>query len=194
VGRDLQQAAGQPAQDILTMPLLEGLDGVHKMSQSLDNYIGIDEPPGEIYWKAMTVPDPLIVRYLELAADASPAEVSEARRALESGANPRDLKRDLARRLTALYHGADAAAQAEAGFLKLPEVVEKTVPGGRRRLDALFLEVGLVSSKNEVRRLVEQRGLAIDDRPVASADEEIEVRSGMVLRRGKRQSVALRVQ
>ena len=194
VGRDLQQAAGQQPQDILTLPLLEGLDGVHKMSQSLDNYIGIDEPVSDMYWKAMAVPDSLIVRYLELATTARPEEVAAARSALERGANPRDLKKDLARLLVSLYHGPDAAAAAEAAFLKSPQAAEKTVPAGRQRLDALFLLTGLVSSKSEMRRLTEQRGLAVDDRLVASPEDEIEPRTGMVLRRGKHQAVTLRVQ
>jgi tyrosyl-tRNA synthetase len=194
VGRDLQQAAGQPAQDVMTLPLLQGLDGVQKMSQSLDNYIGIDEPPRDMYWKAMAIPDSLIVRYLELATTATPEEVAAARGGLEGGANPKDLKKDLARRIVALYHGPQAAAEAEATFLKAPDLPQKTVPPGRQRLDSLFLLAGLASSKSEVRRLVEQKGLAVDDRLVTSPEEEVEVRSGMVLRRGKHQSVALRVQ
>ena len=194
VGRDLQEATGQPPQDIMTMPLLEGLDGVQKMSKSLDNYIGIDESPSDIYWKAMAVPDRLITRYLQLATTATPAQVAAASQALESGANPKEVKRDLARRLVALFHGDTAASAAEESFLQAKDVAERRVPGGRRSLGSLFLEAGLATSKSEVRRLVDQKGLFVDGRTVISADEEVEPRTGMVLRRGKRQAVRLGVQ
>src|SRR2546423_5650253 len=104
VGRDIQEAYGQPPQDIQTMPLLEGLDGVQKMSKSLDNYIGIDEPPDVMYRKAMAVPDNLILRYLQLTTDAAPAEIAEEERALRDGENPRDVKQRLAERLVHQFH------------------------------------------------------------------------------------------
>src|SRR5256884_6474687 len=104
VGRDIQEAYGQPPQDIQTMPLLEGLDGVQKMSKSLDNYIGIDEPPEVMYRKAMAVPDNLILRYLQLTTDATPAEIAEEERALRDGENPRDVKQRLAERLVNQFH------------------------------------------------------------------------------------------
>src|ERR1700687_737897 len=96
VGRDIQEAYGQPPQDIQTMPLLEGLDGVQKMSKSLDNYIGIDEAPAVMYRKAMSVPDPLITRYFQLATDISPEDLAAEARALRDGENPRDVKQRLA--------------------------------------------------------------------------------------------------
>ena len=110
VGRDLQEAFGQPPQDILTLPLLEGTDGVQKMSKSLDNYIGIDEPPEVMYRKVLAVPDNLILRYLQLATGASPAEVASERAALEGGENPRDVKRRLAERLVRQFHPGTATA------------------------------------------------------------------------------------
>ena len=194
VGRDIQEAFGQPPQDILTMPLLEGIDGVQKMSKSLDNYIGIDETPGDMYWKAMAIPDALIVRYLELATDATPEEVRQARKALEDGVNPRDVKKDLARRLVARFHGEAAAEQADQDFLVSRDVPELPWPPGPTSLARLFQAAGLVASNSEMRRLLDQRGLFVDDQPVASADAEIKPRTGMVLRRGKRQAVRLRVQ
>src|SRR5438309_7097494 len=111
VGRDIQEAYGQPPQDIQTMPLLEGLDGVQKMSKSLDNYIGIDEPPAVIYRKAMSVPDQLIARYLQLVTDATPDEIGEEARALRDGENPRDVKQRLAERLVHQFH-PDASPDA----------------------------------------------------------------------------------
>src|SRR2546430_7626327 len=104
VGRDIQEAYAQPPQDIQTMPLLEGLDGVHKMSKSLDNYIGIDEPPEVMYRKAMAVPDNLILRYLQLTTDATPAEIADVERALRDGENPRDVKQRLGERLVHPVH------------------------------------------------------------------------------------------
>src|SRR5438309_4609793 len=104
VGRDIQQAYGQLPQDIQTMPLLEGLDGVQKMSKSLENYIGIDEPPEVIYRKAMAVPDNLILRYLQLTTDATPAEIADEERALRDGENPRNVKQRLADRLVRQFH------------------------------------------------------------------------------------------
>src|SRR5207302_4188818 len=104
VGRDIQEAYGHPPQDIQTMPLLEGLEGVQKMSKSLDKYIGIDEPPEVMYRKAMAVPDNLILRYVQLTTDATPDEIGEEARALRDGENPRDVKQRLAERLVHQFH------------------------------------------------------------------------------------------
>lgn len=194
VGRDLQQAAGQPPQDILTLPLLEGLDGVQKMSKSLDNYIGIDEPPDTIYWKAMAIPDSLIVRYLQLATQAPSDEVDAAARALASGANPRDVKKQLARRLVAQFHGDAAASRAEAEFLRGIDVTDVVVPAGAQDLYGILERGGLVKSKGDMQRLIAQRGLYLDDQPLAPADGRITVRDGMVIRKGKRLAIRLRVQ
>lgn len=193
-GRDLQEAFGQPPQDILTLPLLEGLDGKQKMSKSLDNYIGIDESPAAMYWKTMAVPDALIVRYLQLATDASPDEVRHAIQALTDGVNPKEVKKELARRIVTRFHGRPAADKAEEEFLQTTDATEVPAPPGRTSLANLFRAAGLVSSKSEMRRLVEQKGLFVDDQLVTSAEVDIEPRSGMVLRRGKRQAVRLRVQ
>src|SRR5207248_1570220 len=120
VGRDIQEAYGQPPQDIQTMPLLEGLDGVQKMSKSLDNYIGIDEPPEVMYRKAMAVPDNLILRYLQLTTDATPAELAEDARALRDGTNPKDVKQRLAERLVNQFHpgAAPDAYRHEGGAFR----------------------------------------------------------------------------
>jgi len=193
-GRDLQEAFGQPPQDILTLPLLEGLDGKQKMSKSLDNYIGIDESPGDMYWKVMKIPDSLIARYLQLTTEATPDEVHEAIQALQNDVNPRDVKKDLARRLVSRFHGAAAAEKAAAEFLTTRDTAEISIPAGRRTLATLFVEANLVASKSEVRRLVEQKGLFVGDEPVGSAEAHIEPRTGMVLRRGKHQAVRLTVQ
>jgi tyrosyl-tRNA synthetase len=115
-GRDIQTAYGMEPQVILTLPVLEGLDGVRRMSKSLGNYIGIAEPPKEIYGKTMSIPDPLILRYARLATDATPAECEEMARQLGAGTNPMVLKKALAHRIVRMYHGRPAADAAQADF------------------------------------------------------------------------------
>ncbi len=198
VGRDIQQAYGQPQQDILTLPLLEGLDGVQKMSKSLDNYIGIDETPNTIFVKAMQVPDGLILRYFQLATDISPDELALEQRALEEGRNPRDVKKRLANRLVTLYHGAEQARRAEAAFeegvkkLSFPaDIPVSEVHPGERSVAELFVEVGLAASKSEVRRLVAQKGLSLNNKIVTSADARGTPETGWILQRGSHRFVRL---
>jgi len=195
VGRDLQEAFGQPPQDILTMPLLEGTDGVLKMSKSLDNYIGIDEAPEIIYRKALAVPDPLILRYFTLVTDASAAEIAAETEALQTGTNPRDVKRRLAERLVRQFHPDASAEQYRGadGTLMTAEPAEVPVDGGERPLAQLFLDAGLVGSKSEARRLAAQHGLSINDKPVESVDEKVKPADGWILRRGAHRIVRLKV-
>lgn len=195
VGRDLQEASGQPPQDIQTMPLLEGLDGVQKMSKSLDNYIGIDEPPDVMYRKAMAVPDDLILRYLELATDATPAEIAAERHALQQGENPRDVKQRLAERIVRQFHpdvARDAYRESGGRFRSSEPAVVTIRPGGRTIAD-LFLEAGLVTSKSEARRLAAQQGLGINDGNVSAVDERVIPQDGWLLRRGNHRVVRLKV-
>jgi tyrosyl-tRNA synthetase len=186
VGRDIQEAYGQPPQDIQTMPLLEGLDGVQKMSKSLDNYIGIDEPPAVIYRKAMSVPDQLITRYFQLVTDISQDELATEARALSGGENPRDVKQRLAERLVRQFHPKATPSEyrgESGGFVTASPVTVEVAPGPRS-IAQLFLEAGLVSSKGEARRLTGQKGLTVNGQPVASAEDKIEPADGMVLQRG----------
>src|SRR6202165_1911656 len=195
VGRDIQEAYGQPPQDIHTMPLLEGLDGVQKMSKSLDNYIGIDEPPDVIYRKAMAVPDNLILRYLQLTTDATPAEIANEARALREGENPRDVKARLAERLVHQFH-PDASPDAyrhEGGAFRSAEPEEVSLVAGERTIAQLFVDAGLASSKSEARRLAGQHGLTIDDQPVSSAEEKVTPQDGWVLRRGSHRVVRVKL-
>jgi tyrosyl-tRNA synthetase len=195
VGRDIQEAFGQQPQDILTTPLLEGLDGVQKMSKSLDNYIGIDEPPDVMYRKAMGIPDNLILRYFSLVTDASPAELAAEEAALRGGENPRDVKRRLAERLVRQFHpGADVAAYRDpgGGFLNTAPA-EKRVAQGERSIADLFVEAGLAASKSEARRLAAQGGLTVDGTVVKSADDRITPKDGMILQRGAHRVVRLRL-
>ena len=195
VGRDLQEAFGQPPQDILTMPLLEGTDGVQKMSKSLDNYIGIDESPEVMYRKVLGIPDSLIVRYLQLVSDASVAEIAAEKAALEGGENPRDVKRRLAERLVRQFHPNASAREyrrSDGAFVSAgPD--EVSIDPGERPLGQLFLDAGLVSSKSEARRLAAQRGLSVNDQAVDSAEERVSPADGWLLRRGAHRSVRLKV-
>src|SRR2546421_2485807 len=155
VGRDIQEAYGQPPQDIQTIPLLEGLDGVQKMSKSLDNYIGIDEPPEVMYRKAMAVPDALIVRYLQLTTEATPAEIAEATRALADGENPKTVKQRLAERLVQQFHpGTQTEAYRDVSGRFAPAYTGTiNLQAGERSIAQLFLDAGPVESKSEARPL-----------------------------------------
>jgi tyrosyl-tRNA synthetase len=195
VGRDILEAYGQPPQDIQTMPLLEGLDGVQKMSKSLDNYIGIDEPPEVMYRKAMAVPDNLIVRYLQLTTDATPDEIAEEARALREGENPRDVKQRLAERLVHQFHPAVSpdAYRHEGGAFRSVEPEEVSMVPGERTIAQLFVDAGLASSKGEARRLAGQHGISINDQLVSSAEAKVTPQDGWVLRRGSHRVVRLKL-
>ena len=195
VGRDIQEAYGQPPQDIQTMPLLEGLDGVQKMSKSLDNYIGIAEPPSVMYRKAMSVPDHLIVRYLQLVTDADQEELAAEERALREGENPRGVKQRLAERIVRQFHpnAQPGDYREESGGFKSTGPTTVDIKPGERSIAQLFLDAGLVASKSEARRLVGQRGLTINGQPVGSADDKVTPTDGMVLQRGLHRVVRLKV-
>src|ERR1700736_2982971 len=169
VGRDIQEAYSQPPQDIQTMPLLEGLDGVQKMSKSLDNYIGIAEPPDVMYRKAMSVPDRLITRYLQLVTDIDPDELAAEERALRDGTNPRDVKQRLAERIVRQFHppAEPTDYRQESGGFKSGGTATVELQPGERTIAQLFLDAGLVASKGEARRLVAQKGLTINRQPVS---------------------------
>jgi tyrosyl-tRNA synthetase len=201
VGRDLQRDAGQDPQVALTMPLLEGLDGVQKMSQSLGNYVGITEPADEQFGKLMSIPDGLIVRYLRLAAGLDPAEVEAVEAGLATGALlPMDQKRRLAREIVDTYHGAGEGAAAEERFdrvhrdREVPEdVPEVPIPpealeGGTVWLPRLLVVLGRAASNGEARRLIEQGGVRLDGEVVDDPVRELrpEDLRGRVLQVGRR--------
>jgi tyrosyl-tRNA synthetase len=195
VGRDIQEAYSQPPQDIQTMPLLEGLDGVQKMSKSLDNYIGIDEPPAVIYRKAMSVPDQLITRYFQLATDLPPDQLAAEARALREGENPRNVKQRLAERIVRQFHpnATPGEYRGETGGFVAAEPATVEVVPGERSITQLFVDAGLASSKGEARRLAGQNGITINGQPVSSADAKIAPTDGMVLQRGAHRVVRLKV-
>ncbi len=206
MGREVQRAYGQPPQVVLTMPLLEGLDGVRKMSKSLDNYVALTDPPDEQFGKLMSIPDELIVKYLRLCGPLDPAEVDEVERGLADGSmHPNEQKRRMAALLVDLYHGEGAGRAAEARFdivhkqRAVPDDVPETpIPeaatrDGRVWLPRLLVETGLATSNGEARRVVAGGGVRLDGEPVTDADAEYEPDAlrGKVLAVGRRQFVRL---
>jgi tyrosyl-tRNA synthetase len=196
MGRNLQREFDQEAQVIMTMPLLEGLDGVNKMSKSLNNYIGIAEPPNEMFGKVMSISDDLMWRYYELLTDTTVDEINALKLKCESGAeNPRDLKVNLAKALITDLHSQQSAEKAEEEFKRrfvqkeLPDEIEETsVVAGVHKLAELLTSTGLAASKGEARRLIEQGGVKLNGEKasVASADISIDAGNSLLLQVGKR--------
>ncbi len=193
MGRQLQREYGQEPQVAFTMPILVGTDGVQKMSKSLGNYIGITEPPGEIYGKTMSISDDLMPEYYRLATSLSGSEVDLLLEELNSGKlHPRDAKMRLAREIVTLYHGEVAAQAAEEGFKQVfqkgempseMELYSFTAPVG---LVDLMLKAGLASSKSEARRLIEQNGVKINSETISDIAYQINRTDQFVVQVGKR--------
>ncbi|MFN2597182.1 MAG: tyrosine--tRNA ligase [Pyrinomonadaceae bacterium] len=202
MGRNLQREYGQEPQVVLTMPLLEGTDGVQKMSKSLGNFIGIDEPPAEMFGKIMSVSDDLMWRYYELLTDLRPDEIAQLRSQAATGArNPRDIKVELAKRVITDFHSSHDAAAAEEEFNRVfkrkevpDEIDERTVAAGAWKLSRLLVETELAPSMAEARRLIEQGGVKLDGERHARADEEIELKAdrALVVQVGKRRFLRVR--
>lgn len=200
VGRDIQREYGVEPQVILTMPLLVGTDGIEKMSKSYDNYIGISDPPEQIFGRTMSIPDTLIYTYFELATNVSNERLKEIKAALEDGkTNPRDLKRELARTLVTMYYDEAAAIKAQEEFDKIfikkeipDEIDEFNIEENKEIniLDLLFL-VNFAPSKGEAKRLVQQGGVSIDGEKVSDVHQNIKIKSGMILKVGKRKFLKL---
>ncbi len=195
VGRDLQKDYGQRPQCVLTMPLLEGLDGVNKMSKSLGNYVGISEPPGEIFGKLMSISDDLMWRYIDLLSFQPLSAVQRWRADVAAGANPRDVKATFSKEIVARFHGQQAAERAEADFQarfrqgqipdEMPEHV-LTLGGEELALTQLLKAVGLTSSNSEAMRMIDQGGVRMDGEKIS--DKALALRRGgpFVLQVGKR--------
>jgi tyrosyl-tRNA synthetase len=207
MGRDIQRAHGQEPQIVMTVPLLEGTDGERKMSKSFDNYVGVTEPPQEMFGKLMRVPDGLIAKYLLLCTDVVPEEVSRVEAGLVDGSvHPARAKRRMAREVVAMYHGPEAAAAAEERFdlvfreHEIPaDVPERAVPrevvvAGRVWLPRLLVALGLAGSNSDARRLIRSGGVRLDGQAVADPDDDLpaEELAGRVLQVGRRRFVRLR--
>ena len=199
MGRSLQKDLGMEPQAALFMPILEGLDGVEKMSKSLGNYIGVREEANVMFKKVMEVPDGLIIRYFELATDILPEELDKIKSALENGENPRDCKLLLARTITSLYHTPKESLLAEEYFYQafsqkgIPENVPTLqIPGEKCRLadlSPLLIRKGFVAGSGEFRRLIAQGGVRVNMEKAGSIDRE--VMEGDVLKIGKKKFLRL---
>jgi tyrosyl-tRNA synthetase len=203
MGRELQKHYGQPAQCVLTMPLLEGLDGVNKMSKSLGNYVGITDSPQDMFGKLMSVSDELMWRYLELLSFESLATLAKWREEVGQGRNPRDIKVLLAQEMVARFHSRraaeDALAEFEARFKQgvLPEdMPEITVAasGGQIGIAQFLKQAGLVPSTSEAMRMVEQGGVKLDGEKVSDKALQIKAGSVVVAQVGKRKFGRVTVQ
>ena len=195
VGRELQKSAGQEPQCVLTMPLLEGLDGVEKMSKSKGNYVGINEPPDAMFGKLMSISDELMWRYYELLSFRPMADVAALKRACEDGANPRDAKVALAQEIVARFHSAADAGRALATFEArfkdgalpddMPEVTIDTAGAGIA-IANLAKQAGVVASTSEALRLIAGRGLKLDGEVVADKGATVPAGATVVVQAGKR--------
>jgi tyrosyl-tRNA synthetase len=199
VGRELQRAWGQEPQCIVTMPLLEGLDGTEKMSKSLGNYVGIAEPPQEIFGKLMSISDELMWRYIELLSFESLSAITKWKADVQAGANPRDVKARFAKEIVARFHGAAAAQAAERAFEdrfrhgELPQdLPEKTVqvPAGEsgNSIVKVLRDAGLVPSANEAVRMIEQGGVRVEGEKVSDRSLLLERGKTLVIQVGKRKA------
>lgn len=205
MGRQLQREYGQEPQVCLMLPILEGIDGVQKMSKSLGNHIGIDDPPVEMYGKTMAIPDNLMIKYFELVTDVPLAEIRSLAQGLQDGSlHPRDVKMRLAREIVTLYHGSQAAIEAEEAFKavfqqgelpdNIPEIelpAEVLDENGEVWIVRLLTALDLCASGSEARRMISQGAVSIDN--VRRTDPELKLKPhrGMLVRVGKRRFAKL---
>jgi tyrosyl-tRNA synthetase len=206
MGREVQRAHGMAPQVVLTLPLLEGIDGVRKMSKSFDNYVGIAEPAAEQFGKLMSLPDGLIVKYMRLCTSMDPSDVVAVERGLADGSlSANEQKRRMARAIVDQYHGGGAGSEAESRFdaihkaHEVPEDVQTveipagSVRGGKVWLPRLLVGTGLAASNAEARRAIEQGGVRLDGAPMTDPNTEYapEYLRGRVLQVGRRRFVRL---
>lgn len=201
MGRHLQEHYGKEKQVVITMPLLEGLDGVEKMSKSKANYIGIDDTPADMYGKTMSIPDELMVKYFKLLTNLPVEKINEIERFLNDGClHPRDAKMQLGRVLVSMYHDHTAAEQAERTFKSvfqkgiLPETIPSVSWEGPLQTGILDLlvELKLQTSKNEARKMIKNGGIRLNGKKVADDNLLVTIEDGLVVQVGKRKFVELK--
>jgi tyrosyl-tRNA synthetase len=203
VGRSLQEAYGQEPQVVITTPLLEGTDGVNKMSKSLGNYIGITEEPDSMFGKLMSISDELMWRYFELLSFRALAEIAALRRSADEGRNPRDIKFELARELVERFHDAAAATRAQKNFTA--RVSEKAVPqdlplkvirveAAGLRVANLLKEAGLAASTSEANRKIEEGAVKIDGTKVTDRSLTLSAGAEHVFQVGSRRFARLKLE
>jgi tyrosyl-tRNA synthetase len=196
VGREIKRAYGLSPQCILTMPLLEGTDGIEKMSKSLDNYIALTDTPKDMFGKIMSIPDSMLLRYLQYAALAHEDEVNQTRNGLETNTlHPRNVKANIAKRVVDLYYGENAGQYEVEEFERifknkeLPEQIDEmkldTVENEVKIIDLLTI-TNLAPSKKEARRLIEQGGVYIDNETIKDPTESVHLDTKKLIKVGKR--------
>lgn len=196
MGRQVQKRYGMPEQDVLTVPLLEGLDGERKMSKSYGNYIGLDEAPEDMFGKIMSIPDTSVSKYFMLCTNFLEKEIASFKKVL----GPKELKEKLALEVVTLYHGAKAATAAQENFEKVfsRREIPDDIPGlklKKNEMSALEVVVaaGVFTSKSEARRLIEQGGFDVDNLPKTNPTEVLKFKGGEVLKIGKRRFFRLKI-
>jgi len=201
MGRHFQEKFGKEKQVAILMPLLEGLDGVEKMSKSKKNYIGIDESPQEMYGKAMSIPDELMMKYFELVTDFTPNQISTMKAELQNGIlHPRDAKMLLANTIVRMYHGNDAAENAESQFVSvfqkgaMPEDIPVVIWEGNQEVSIidLLVKLKLLNSKSEARRMIDNRGVKLDGNKVEDSTLSVTVKEGLIVQVGKRKFIKMK--
>ena len=202
MGRHFQEKFGKEKQVALLMPLLEGLDGVEKMSKSKKNYIGIDESPQEMYGKAMSIPDELMTKYFELVTDFTPEQIQTTKKQLETGdLHPRDAKMLLGKTIVRMYHGMKAADQAEHHFISVfqkgstPDDIPVIEWKGDKETSIIDLLVGLemLSSKSEARRMIDNKGVKVNGEQVGNPQLTLTVTDGLIVQVGKRKFLKVKM-
>ena len=195
VGRELQRANGQEPQVVITVPILEGLDGANKMSKSLDNYVGIDESPSEMFGKIMSISDELMWRWFELLSFKSIDEIKALKADQAQGKNPRDIKIDLAKELIARFHDEQSANLAEENFINqfqkknIPDNIEEiafSMSGDSMPLANLLKECGMTSSTSEAIRMIKQGAVRIDEKKIIDTKHIVSSNTSAIYQVGKR--------
>jgi tyrosyl-tRNA synthetase len=194
-GRDLQRVFGQSPQAVMMSPILMGTDGVQKMSKSLNNYIAVFDPPKEKYGKVMSIPDAIIPNYFRYATNVSETEITDLQRQMGEGLNPKLVKQRLAREIVALYHGEEAAREAEAEFdrvfreKEIPEDIPVFTISEPTWIIKILTETGSCASGGEARRLVKQGGVKIDEVKIDSEDYLVQPDAEHIIKAGKRRFI-----
>ena len=201
LGRDLQKEFNQDQQTILTMPLIEGTDGVHKMSKSYDNYIAFNDSSDDMYGKVLSIPDDLIFKYFSLVTSISNLEIEDYKFSLKANKlNNRDLKRKLAREIVSIYHDNKSASFAESNFDKIfvkkeiPDDIPEIIISCSTKIVELIKSSNQVSSNSEIRRLIKQNAIKIDDRTITDIHYEIIPGKDVVIKIGKRKFLRVKKQ
>ena len=200
VGRDLQKESGQIPQVVITTMLLEGTDGIEKMSKSYDNYIGLTDSPSDMYGRTLSIPDTLIGKYFEYATTISVESLDDIKKDLSAGkSNPRDLKRQLAREIVQIYHDKDAAQKAESDFDALfikkdiPDDIPEYALSSTETLVSIMVGNELVSSNGDAKRMIKQGAVKLDDEKISDMFFEVSPDSEKVLKVGKRKFLRITV-